>query len=536
MESKSKTVIYLPIALAIAIIGGIYLGLELRIPEGNNYRKEFDVSNRTFNKINEVLNYIEHEYVDTVNRRGLEEKIIQYALQELDPHSFYISAADLQAMNEPLEGNFEGVGIEFSIQSDTLMVIAAISGGPSEKVGMRAGDRIVKVDGNAVAGVGLTNKRVVQLLRGKGGTKVICEVVRRNVTEPITFEITRDKIPIHSVEVAYMIEPEVGFVKVARFAKTTSDEFNDAARKLLDLGMKRMILDLRGNGGGYMDAAIKMSDHYLDPDRLIVYTEGKARSRRDYYSTDNGVLIGVPVAVLIDEGSASASEIVSGAIQDNDRGIIVGRRSFGKGLVQEPSGWPDGSSIRLTIARYYTPTGRCIQKPYGDNKRDYHMEYYKRLESGELMSMDSVDFPDSLKFLTPNGKIVYGGGGITPDYFVPIDTAGRSYYLTELIYSGILRKFAFEYADKHREELNSYETVGEMKKKFNVDVIVQELYNFAEQEGLRKNEYGIIRSKVIIENRLKASIMRNIWKSEGYYCVVLEDDVVVKKAVQELSN
>ncbi|RMG76128.1 MAG: S41 family peptidase, partial [Bacteroidetes bacterium] len=434
-----------------------------------------------------MINYIKEEYVDSVNVKELEEKTIQYLLQELDPHSYYIPAKDLQSMNEPIEGEFEGIGIEFRIINDTVVVINPIGGGPSEKVGIMPGDRIVSVNDSIIAGTGITNRDIMNLLRGKKGTEVKVGIKRNGSDEILSFNIVRDKIPINSIEAAYMIDDETGYIKLSRFSRTSHEEFVNAAEKLLEQGMKKLIFDLTGNGGGLLEAAVDIADEFLPDKTLIVYTEGKARPRRSYYATSKGILEDIPVAVLIDEGSASASEIVAGAIQDNDRGIIIGRRSFGKGLVQEPSTWPDGSAIRLTIARYYTPTGRSIQRPYDKGVEKYHEDYYNRLNNGELITPDSIHFPDSLKYTTPKGKTVYGGGGIMPDIFVPIDTAHRTFYLSDLIYKGVIRQYAFDKIDKNRREwISKYPNIQVFKNNYLIsDKELKEFIKYAENKGVK---------------------------------------------------
>lgn len=524
---NTKRQIAMPLLLAVALAIGFYLGARVATPLTPTNQLGIK-STHKFNKLTDILSYIEHEYVDSVDRNELEEIAIETLLQELDPHSVYIPPADLAEMNEPLEGNFDGIGIEFRIQNDTITVINPIAGGPSELLGIQAGDRIVKVDTQNVAGIGVTNRMVMDLLRGERGTKVKVQIARQSSSVLLNFEITRDKIPIHSVDVAYMLNDSVGYIKVARFAKTTYEEFIKAGKDLKAEGMKKMILDLRSNGGGIMDAAVKMADEFLPAGDMIVYTEGKARPREEYKATARNTFVNLPLVVLVDEGSASASEIVAGALQDNDRATIIGRRSFGKGLVQEPSSWPDGSAVRLTIARYYTPTGRCIQKPYDNGKEDYYEDYYNRLNSGELQHRDSIHLIDSLKYTTPKGKIVYGGGGIMPDIFVPIDTVGRSYYYTELVYMGIFRQFSFDYADQHRDELQKL-----TYSSFNVNnALLKELTDFAEERGIKKIDAEFKQSKELIRNLLRANIALHIWKNEGFYSIINERDNVIARSLE----
>ncbi|MBN4062073.1 MAG: peptidase S41 [Flavobacteriales bacterium] len=530
MTQNKRPYIYFPIIVALAMIGGIFMGRS-----GLYVGKFISPPSGHQNKLETVIQYIEKEYVDTVLRDELVDIAIQNVLQDLDPHSYYITAKELAALNEPLEGNFEGIGIEFSIQNDTVVVVSPVSGGPSEMLGILSGDRIVKVDNKLVAGTGITNKDVMNLLRGKGGTEVKVSIFRRGESKLLDFTIERDKIPIYSIDVAYMLTAETGYIKISRFSKKTYDEFIESAEKLAGKGMKKLVIDLRNNGGGYLDAATDLADEFLEKGKLIVYTEGKARAKKMHTATSKGDFETTELVVLIDEGSASASEIIAGAIQDNDRGTIVGRRSFGKGLVQEQSEWPDGSAIRLTIARYYTPTGRCIQKPYNNGSRQYYLEYYKRLERGELQSIDSIDFPDSLKYKTPGGKTVYGGGGIMPDVFVPIDTSGRSAYLSHLGYEGVFRNFSFDYADQNRQKLERYHSSENFNQSFSVDDDLYEKFiAFAEENGVKRNNYGISTSESRIKTRLKANIARYIWNNNGYFPVIHQQDNMIKRSLELL--
>ncbi|MFN4235141.1 MAG: S41 family peptidase [Bacteroidia bacterium] len=523
-----------PILLSLVLILGIYIGTKLNFETADN---SGFFSSVKFNKLNALINYIEQEYVDEISRSELENKAIASLLQDLDPHSQYISAEELAAYNEPLEGNFEGVGIEFNIQNDTIVVVNVINGGPSEKVGISAGDRIISVDGENVTG-NITNQDVVKKLRGKKGTEVEVEIFRKSINKSFKVKITRGTIPIHSIDVAFMVNDEIGYIKLSRFAKTTYDEFTEQGLKLKLQGMKKMILDLRGNGGGFLDAAIKIADEFLPNKKLIVYTEGKARPRNSYYATKRGHFEDTELVILIDEGSASASEIVAGAVQDNDRGIIIGRRSFGKGLVQEQTSWPDGSAIRLTIARYYTPTGRSIQKPYSSvDNEEYFNESAIRFHKGELFAVDSIKLPDSLKYYTPQGKVVYGGGGIMPDIFIPIDTINNNAYYMNLVYAGVFNKFAFEMVDAEREKFKKYKDFTSFDKNFQ---ITPELFDkfiaFAVKEGIEKDFTAINQSKKSIKVRLKAMIARQLFSDAGYYPVILSEDAAYNEAVKFLSK
>src|SRR3954471_4115693 len=415
--NRPKFYIYLPIVFALVLLLGILIGRTFGFTSRNGI---ISINSKNpYNKIDEILHYINEQYVDTVNNKQLVEKTITTMLQNLDPHSSYLTAEDAKSNNEPLQGNFEGIGIEFNIVEDTIRVLSAIPGGPSELVGIQAGDKIVEVEGKKVAGIKITNKDVLAKLKGPGETKVKVGILRRGKSAIQNFTITRGTIPIYSVDVSYMLTPKIGYIKISRFATDTYNEYLKAFDKLQKMGMQQLVIDLRGNGGGYLNTAVSLADEFLPKGKEIVYTIGKARPRTDYKATEKGHFENGKLVILIDDGSASASEILAGAMQDNDRATIIGRRSFGKGLVQEQSEFSDGSAMRLTIARYYTPTGRCIQKTYSNGLEDYYKEEYSRYNSGELENVDSIKINDSLKYTTPGGKIVYGGGGIIPDVFVP---------------------------------------------------------------------------------------------------------------------
>lgn len=523
---------YLPLIIFGMLAIGVFLGARLNTSFIQS--KTFFTSRSTqFNKLSEIISYISNEYVDTIDQKTLVDNSIEKILQQLDPHSSYIPAEDLQAVNESLEGNFEGIGIEFYILDDTIMVVSAISGGPSEAVGILPGDRIVKVNDENVAGVGISNRDVLQKLRGKGGTEVNVQIARRGLQKLLPFKIIRGKIPIYSVDVAYMINDSTGLIKISRFAATTYDEFKKALNDLQAEGMKHLILDLRGNPGGYLDAAIRMADEFLPDKKLIVYTEGKSRPRTSYSATRKGDFETGSLAVLIDEGSASASEIVAGAVQDWDRAVIIGRRTFGKGLVQEQTVFPDGSALRLTIARYYTPTGRSIQKPYSGGYEDYQREIQNRVSHGELESADSIHFADTLKYTTPGGKTVYGGGGIMPDYFIPLDTSVYSDYLQQVVSNSVISQFAYDYVDKNRKALDSYTSVKQFIKVFSVhDQIMRDFIKYAETKGVNRDEKGLKISGSFIATQLKANIGRLLFRNEGFYPILYENDPAVMKAVQ----
>lgn len=529
--NRPKFYIYLPIVFALVLILGIFIGstFSLKNTAGGI---SFD-SGGGNSKIDQILRYIEDQYVDTIKTKELVDKTIVSMLANLDPHSSYITAEELLASNEPLQGNFEGIGVEFNIVDDTIRVISAIPGGPSEAVGVQAGDRIIKVDGKPVAGIKITNKQVMEHLKGKGGTKVKVSMMRRGKKGLLDFTITRGTIPIYSIDVSYMLSAKTGYIKISRFGATTYDEYMEAFEKLRGQGMEQLIVDLRGNGGGFLNTAVDIADEFLSNGKEIVYTVGKARPRKDYKATKKGEFENGKLVVLIDDGSASASEILAGALQDNDRATIIGRRSFGKGLVQEQSEFSDSSAIRLTIARYYTPTGRSIQKSYAHGIEEYYAEEGNRYENGELESADSIKLNDSLKFKTPMGKIVYGGGGIVPDVFVGLDTNGRSLYLSELVFSGAMNDFAFEYSDRERARLKAFKTIENFNQNFSVTTaVLNELFAYAEKSKLKRNEKEIAISKSIIQNQLKALIARNIFNGEGFYQVIRSQDNVLKKAME----
>lgn len=526
-------VVFMPLLLALAVIFGMFLGRNLNLKAtGGPSQSIFNPKNKSSEKIEEVLSLIKDEYVDTVNMDKLTESAIVAVLEQLDPHSSYIPPVNLQAYNEDLEGNFEGIGVEFNLVKDTIVVVSAISGGPSEAVGIRAGDRIVNIDGENVAGKNFTNEDVIKRLRGKKGTKVDVKVSRKGVNELLPFTIKRDKIPLYSVDASYLVQPDIGYIKINRFAESTYDEFMDAMHKLKDEGMKKLILDLRGNPGGYLNSATDIADEFLSNKKMIVYTEGKARKRRNYYATANGDFEKQPLVVLVDEGSASASEIVSGAVQDNDRGTIIGRRTFGKGLVQEQIEFKDGSAIRLTVARYYTATGRCIQRSYAEGVEKYYEALYQSMLGNETDN-DSL-YHDSLQmFKTAGGKVVYGGGGIMPDIYVPHDTSSYSAYLSDVISKGYTYDFCFDYADHHRDELKkrykSYRRFAE-DQSLNSQ-LVQQFVKFAAEKGAVATDDELKKSSRYLAFRIKAIIARNLWNNDAFYFIQNQDDEVFTKAL-----
>ena len=490
-------------------------------------------------KLDALFQYINYAYVDSTDENKLVETAIVATLKELDPHSVYIPKKELEKMNEPLVGNFEGIGIQFNILDDTLIVVSPISGGPSEKVGILAGDKIVEVDGENIGGIGLQNSDVQKKLRGDKGTKVNVGIKRRDVKEMLHFTITRDKIPIYSVDAAYMVDDEIGYIKVNRFAKNTLDEFKEGLAKLKQQDMKHLVIDLRGNGGGYLKTAIQLSDEVIADKKMVVYTEGDKSPKQEYYTSTKGEFEQGKLVLLIDEGSASASEIVAGAVQDYDRGLIIGRRSFGKGLVQKPFSLPDGSAIRLTVARYHTPSGRCIQRPYDEGKEAYYKEFTRRYEHGEFMTQDSISFPDSLKYKTINSKrTVYGGGGIMPDVFVPIDTSFTSDYFGKVSRKGIINEYVLKYMDNHRAALQEkYSDVKTFKAGFDAEKeVLEDFIAYAETNDVKRNDEEINTSKKVMVLRLKALIARNLWDTSAFYEIANEMNDALTKAIEEINS
>ncbi len=490
-------------------------------------------------KLDRVLKLVDAYYVDSVKQDKLVEDAIVGILKDLDPHSVYISEDEVKEMNEPLVGNFEGIGIQFNMLYDTIVVISPISGGPSERVGLRPGDRIVRIDDENVAGIKIGTTGVRDRLLGKKGTRVKVSILRKGNGDLLEFTITRDKIPIFSLDASYMVDERIGYVRFNRFSATTMDEFHKALIELNKEGMKDLILDLRRNGGGMLDAAIHMADEFLDKEKLVVYIQGTHLPRQDYSSSSKGRLKKERVVILIDEGSASASEIVTGALQDWDRGLVVGRRSFGKGLVQKPFYLPDGSMVRLTIARYYTPSGRLIQKSYKDGVDNYMSDMIERYKHGEFVSADSIHFPDSLKFYTRiKHRPVYGGGGIMPDIFIPIDTTANFIYSNNLVRSGVLTSYVLDYLDKHRDQLkNEYDTFEKFRNSFHVeDEMLNDLNSMASNEGVKSKPEDVKASSGHLRMIVKALIARDSWSISEYYEIINEKDDGFEKAVQVLQT
>lgn len=536
MYNNRKRTIYLPIAFALVLIVGFLLGASLiRVTSLNNEKSLLQsLQKRNYDPVNEVIGYIMQDYVDSVDITKLNQYAVQGILENLDPHSQFITAEEFSEVNEPLMGNFDGIGVQFRIESDTVYIINTIPGGPSEKAGIRAGDRIVKVNNKRIAGVKIENREVMKLLKGTRGTKVNVSIYRKGIAKLLNFDITRDVIPTYSIDAAFIPEPGTGYIKLSKFSATTSDELADALHSLKLKGMKRLVLDLRGNSGGFLQSAIDVADEFLPDKQLIVYTKGLHRNKEVAYATSKGLFEKGELIVLIDEGSASSSEIVAGALQDNDRATIVGRRSFGKGLVQEQLSLPDGSAIRLTVARYYTPTGRSIQKPYvNGHESEYENEVYDRMLKGEMESLDSIKFNDSLKYTTKGGRIVYGGGGIMPDVFIPIEINKNYHYYNAVLNKGIIHQFTFEYTDRNRTALNKYNGFDDFNKRFKVDQpMMNKFVAYAAKEGVAPDQKGLAFATPELRNLIKALIARNIYDDKGFYPVYLNTDNTFKKALK----
>lgn len=531
MQEK-KLNFLLPLALSLVLAGGMLIGFKLR---ESTWSKRPVVQRMDYSRLDEIINIVEAKYVDTVNSEKTINQLIENLLGQLDPHSFFISASELGEVNEGLEGNFEGIGVEFYILRDTITVVSPISGGPSEALGILSGDKIILIDDSVVAGKEITNNDVVKKLRGKKGTKVKVSIARKNEKDLLAFEIVRDKIPITSVDAGYMIDAETGYIKINRFSANTYEEFMTELKELDEAGMKNLIIDLRQNPGGYLNAATMIADELLDNEKLLVYTEGKAYKRKEYRSKMDGLFERGNLAVMIDEGSASASEILAGAIQDWDRGIVTGRRSFGKGLVQEQYNLRDGSALRLTVARYYTPSGRSIQKPYGNGTDAYNHEIVARFENGEHLNKDSIAVEDSVEYFTSKGKVVYGGGGIMPDIFIPLDSLNNYQHLAKT--RTYIPEFIYDYYSKNAAGFSQYTSLHDFMNRYTVsDAVFQQfvsLPKFQEAE-LKPEEISAIESDIKI--MLKAYIARQIWKNDGFFAVMNTMDKTYLRTLQIVKN
>lgn len=491
------------------------------------------------NKLVQTCMLVERRFVDSISMDSLSELVIPLMMRELDPHSVYIPAREMQEVNEPLEGEFDGIGVMFNAATDTVIVLSVIPGGPSANAGIVAGDRIILIDGDTVAGVKMPQNDIVKRLRGPRGTEVRLSLQRRGIADPVDVTVVRDAIPINSIESAFMANGDTGYIRLSQFARTSYAELMKALAELRAEGMRKLIFDLRGNSGGYLDQAILIANEFLPEGKLIVYTEDRDRKQVKEFSDGTGTAADLALAILIDEGSASSSEILAGAVQDNDRGTIIGRRSFGKGLVQHQLPYADGSALRLTVARYYTPTGRSIQKPYvnGDDE-DYEMDMVRRYNNNEFFSQDSIHFADSLKFTTPAGKTVYGGGGIMPDLFVPMDTTDITKYYIEVTGRNILYRYTIEYADAHREALNGVRTMSELTALLDADKgLFDDFVRYAARKGVKPVPSEMARSRKIMEAQLRAYIGRNTpLEDDGFYYNIFPVDNVVQEALRLLAE
>ena len=536
---NSKRAVLLPVVLAVVLVVGLFAG---------NYFGRFNsaaqlrgmlqqMGQMPQNKLTQTLALIEQEYVDSLSMDTLSEHLIPVLLKELDPHSEYIPASVMAELNEPLEGEFDGIGVVFNMATDTVIVLNVIPKGPSDKAGVKAGDRIIEINDSIVAGRKIPQNDIVKQLRGKRGTKVRLGLERQHIDELVEVEVTRDKIPIKSIESAFVLTDSIGYVKLGQFAKTSHAELQLALLKLRAAGVKKLIFDLRGNSGGFLDQAILIANEFLLKNQLIVYTEDRYRKQMREYADGMGMAQDMEVAVLIDEYSASSSEILAGALQDNDRGTIIGRRSFGKGLVQKQIPFRDGSALRLTIARYYTPTGRSIQKPYtiGDQE-SYDADLWNRYQNNEFFSADSIHFADSLKRVTAGGKVVYGGGGIMPDCFIPADTTDLTPYFLEVSGRNILYRYTIEYADRKREALNKVTSLDDLQQLLDSDKrLVEDFISYAARQGVKPNYRDIAVSRRLIEAQLRAYIGRNtVLEDDGFYKNIYPIDTVILKAIEVL--
>ena len=540
MYRNSKQAILFPLLLAAGVAAGLLLGHYLgRNTTASQLKGVLDRMTLPTNKLTYTLSLIENEYVDSVSMDSLSEHVIPLLVRELDPHSVYIPASEMAELNEPLEGEFDGIGVVFNMATDTVIVLNVIPQGPSDKAGVKAGDRIIEIDDSLVAGRQIPQNRIVRLLRGPRDSKVRLGIERQGISGLVDFEVVRGVIPIKSVESAFRIVDSIGYIKLGQFARTTHEEIRQALARLRAEGVTKLIFDLRGNSGGFLDQAIGVANEFLHDGQLIVYTEDRQHRQLREYADGTGTAREMEVAVLIDEASASSSEILAGALQDNDRGTIVGRRSFGKGLVQRQIPYSDGSALRLTTARYYTPTGRSIQKPYtiGDDE-SYEEDLINRYRNNEFFSADSIHFADSLKRVTPGGKVVYGGGGIMPDVFVPADTTDVTPYFIEVVGRNILYRYTIEYADRHRDALNAVQTLDELETLLDSDrTLVDDFIRYAARKGVAPRYGDIARSRKLIEAQLRAYIGRNTaLEDNGFYANIYPVDNVIMRAIGILNG
>lgn len=526
---------FYPLLFSLILGSGIYLGY--KIQERNAAKSKVFYNSASGSKLDYILRLIDAKYVDTVDQQKLYDDAISRMLEDLDPHSVYLPPAEMSHEAEIMEGNFEGIGVEFSIQKDTIQVITPISGGPSEMAGVSAGDKIIKINDTVVAGIGITNEMVMKKLKGPKDSKVKVTMLKSGTKKQIDYTIKRDKIPLYSVDAGFMIDKQTGYIKINRFSKTTYNEFVVKLDTLVNKGMKSLILDLRQNPGGFMDQATAIADEFLDGNKTIVYTEGRTLPKTYEKAQTAGLFEEGKLVILIDEGSASASEIVSGAIQDWDRGILIGRRTFGKGLVQQEYPVGDGSSVRLTVAKYYTPSGRSIQRPYEKNVEEYYEDISLRYKDGEVFNQDSIKNNKKQVYKTMiKGRTVYGGGGITPDIFIPLDTSMYNPLVSDVYGLSLLQEFAYNYFTGHKDEFTKFATAEQFKDQFSVnDMFYKQFIQYCLDHGVRKEAAAYTdKSKTYLSARLKAYLARQLWKTDGYYRVTVQDDKMVQRALQEL--
>ena len=541
MYKNNKHTILFPLILAVGVVLGILLG---QFVGRNSVESQLRTlisrgGLNTNNKIMQTCMLVEHKFVDSISMDSLSELVIPLMMKELDPHSVYIPAREMQQLNEPLEGEFDGIGVVFNAATDTVIVLNVIPNGPSAKAGIVAGDRIIEVNDTIIAGVKMPQRDIMKRLRGRRGTEVKLSLKRQGIDDLVDVTVVRDAIPIESIESAFMVTDDIGYIRLSQFARSSYIELLRALIELRSAGMHKLIFDLRDNAGGYLDQAIMIANEFLPKGKLIVYTEDRERKQMKEYSDGSGSSSDLALVILIDEGSASSSEILAGAVQDNDRGIIVGRRSFGKGLVQSQLPYPDGSALRLTIARYYTPTGRSIQKPYKNGDEEgYEMDLLRRYQNNEFFSADSIHFADSLRYVTPKGKVVYGGGGIMPDVFIPLDTTDMTKYYVEVTGRNILYRYTIEYADRHREALNKVQTLQQLQEALDSDKnLFEDFVRYAAKQGVRGSRQEINRSRKIMEAQLRAYIGRNTaLEDDGFYYNIFPIDDVVQRSIELLEQ
>lgn len=540
MYKNSRNKVIFPLLLAVAVVAGLVLGQSMgRNSAESQFRRVLTQLRPPYEKLNQTMALIQNEYIDSLDMDSITERVMPLLVQQLDPHSMYIPAQAMEAVNEPLESEFDGIGVVFNMATDTVVVLNVVPSGPSQKAGVQNGDRILRINAREVAGQRIPQDSIVKMLRGPRGSEVRLTLERRTINDTVCVTVTRDAIPLKSVDASFMLTDNIGFIRLSAFAKNSYAEVLRALIFLRAEGMEKLIFDLRGNTGGFLDQAILIANEFLPADRMIVYTEDRHGERTEEYSDGRGAAADIAVAVLIDEESASSSEILAGALQDNDRGLIVGRRSFGKGLVQQQIPFADGSALRLTTARYFTPTGRSIQKPYktGDTE-GYDREIYDRYTHNEMFSADSIHFADSLRFTTPAGRTVYGGGGIMPDRFIPMDTTDVTRYYVEVVGRNILYRYTLEYGDRHRAALNEVQTIEQLRTLLDADrELLSDFVAYAARNGVRPAWNDIRRSRELLEAQLRALIGRNTaLEDAGYYSEIHSVDTVIEAAIEELKN